>query len=257
MTAGAWVALGLRLTFLMAGAVCAVVGLVTALRGIVNEFRDQRIPEEHADHALAEVAQRELDELCARAGVDPIALFVVPVLGRPIPDHARGLGIGGLALTRFRPRQRPIVLVAAAATTLSSAARRDLLAHELAHVVRRSTAWSSLLPYVPPASTLLVIAAAVGLGLCIDTGIGAAVFIVVTLMLVPVWMYLSRREEHAADLYAYDLTGDLAGARELMSVYPQPGGSALVRALRRVFASHPDPVSRVGAVERHARRDQQ
>jgi Zn-dependent protease with chaperone function len=77
-----------------------------------------------------------------------------------------------------------------------------------------------------------------------------------TLMLVFLAGYAasSRREETAADLYAIDLTGNLAAAAELMDVYVEmreagrPRGQ--VRSFLDVWATHPEPEKRLAAMRR-------
>lgn len=70
------------------------------------------------------------------------------------------------------------------------------------------------------------------------------------------WTSLSRRQEIAADLYAINLTGDLAGAAELMNLYisARPETSrvpTLVRAAGGYFETHPTPEARLAAMGRH------
>ena len=97
-----------------------------------------------------------------------------------------------------------------------------------------------------------IMAGAFGLARVTSSSIAVAAGLAAGILMLVGWMWLARCEEKAADIFAYELNGDLAGMAELMSVYPQPTGSLLRRSLAGLFATHPEPVDRLEAISRRA-----
>jgi STE24 endopeptidase len=152
------------------------------------------------------------------------------------------------------------VVVDDTALTEPSAARRALLAHELAHVARRHTLegvlWFGVIG-VP--AILLVLAAASRLSLGGRGGLAAAAAVPVLLalaltaqaLLLPVENLLSRRIEAEADWVALRATGDPAGAELIQKRLaltnlsnPEPPGWAVW-----LLFDHPPVIDRI-AVDR-------
>jgi Zn-dependent protease with chaperone function len=157
------------------------------------------------------------------------------------------------------------VFAQAALTGLSPAAVQSLAAHELAHVLRRAHSsttarYAWLLGYLVLvlaglALTVIALAATPQLaGPAMLATMAAAV------AFLGLQVAFGRREEIAADLFAIDLTRDLAAAAELMRFYednvarplPDRGlGRAWALLERRWFSTHPEPQARLAAMRRH------
>ena len=219
-----------------------------------------------ADEVLQNQAATAMAAVATLAKVTPPATHVVAYLGAPTGDDARPVGDGGLAVTRFRAGHPAAVVFAQAALTgLSPAAVQSLAAHELAHVIRRERS-SAAARYSWLVGYLALMLA--GAGITVTALLAApqlpAPALLATMSAAVAFLALrvafDRREEIAADLFAVDLTRDLEAAAELMQFYeenlPQqvPVG-ALGRARSkiegRLFATHPEPQSRIAAMRRH------
>ena len=221
---------------------------------------------EPADQALQQRAAAAMAAVAERAKVAAPATDVVAILGAPTGDGDRGVGDGGLAVTRFRAGQPATVVFAQVALTgLSCAAVESLAAHELAHVIRRDRtsagaryAWVlGYLVLVLAGVSLTVTAAVVAPPLA---GPAMVATMTAAVAFLGLRVAFDRREEIAADLFAVDLTRDLDAAAELMWFYednvvrPRPGGvlgRAWAHLERRWFATHPEPQVRLAAMRRH------
>lgn len=160
-----------------------------------------------------------------RAKVAAPATDVVAILGAPTGDADRGVGDGGLAVTRFRAGHPATVVFAQVALAgLSCAAVESLAAHELAHVIRRDrTSTASRYAWVLGYLVLVL----TGAGLTVTAAVaapqlaGPAMLATMTAAVAFLGLRVAfdRREEIAADLFAISLTRDLDAAAELMRFY--------------------------------------
>lgn len=243
--------------------------VITALAKVLSAWSASWRTRGHAgpiDDVLQDHAATAMAAVAALANVTPPATHVVAYIGTPTGDDARTVGDGGLAVTRFRAGHPATVVFAQAALTgLSPAAVQSLAAHELAHVIRRersssSARYSWLVGYL----ALMLAGAGITVMALLAAPQLAAPALLATMSAAVAFLALrvafDRREEIAADLFAVDLTRDLQAAAELMQFYeenlPQqvPVG-ALGRARSkiegRLFATHPEPRSRIAAMRRH------
>ncbi|QSR24109.1 hypothetical protein CFH99_00525 [Nocardioides aromaticivorans] len=248
----------------LAGAVLLVAALAKMLLTWSTGQRTRRAAAP-IDTALQQRAVTAMADVAQLANVAAPTTDVVAILGAPTGAPERGLGDGGLAVTRFRDGYPTVVFTQAALTELSPAAVQSLAAHELAHVLRRAHS-STMARYAWLLGYLVLVLA--GLTLTV-TALAAAPQLAGPAMLATMaaavaflglQVAFDRREEIAADLFAIDLTRDLDAATELMQFYetnlarPRPAhglGRAWTRLERRWFATHPEPQTRLAAMRRH------
>lgn len=250
-------------------ATAGAIGVVTFFRSVLPELRQKVVvPETPTDPALARIGREEVETLARRRGLPAPLVTVVPILGRPVADtRGAALGTGGLAETRVLRRhgQPPLILLAAQAAVLSRPALRSLLAHELAHAERYSTPSARRRLYSVQACCLaLPLAAGLAAALAAHQAGPTAAFTVALLttmtaglIVLAIAQAYARREELDADRYAVALTGDLAAAAELMSIYEQsrstsPSSVAALELLKQLFATHPAPRVRLARMRTHA-----
>lgn len=249
----------------LGGAFLVVAALAKALSSWSAGWRthSHAAPVEEGLQAKAAAA---MEAAAALANVAPPATDVVAYLGTPTGDDARPAGDGGLAVTRFRSgRPATVVFAQAALTGLSRTALQSLAAHELGHVVRREHS-SAAARYGWLVGYLALMLAGGGLTvtafLAAPQLAGPATLATTSAAVAFLGLQVAfdRREEIAADLYAIDLTRDLEAAAELMQFYEDnllqqvPAGAlgrAWSRFERRLFATHPEPRSRIAAMRRH------
>ena len=251
------------LVLTLAGLALMGVGVVRILSDLVLELRARRLQPESADEELLERAVAVVERISSRAGVDAPAVLVVPLLGRPFPGpQRRSVGTGGLAVTRFTPRQQiRVVFARAAVTDLSTAALANLVAHELGHVIRYRTRTGRVRHYAWAIGFLLVTFFMAAWMVATQSGAMLVATAVVALAYLVIRTFWQRREEAAADLFAISLTSDLAGTEELMRFYeenmrdePLPEGRlrrALAHFEQRWLAPHPEPQQRLQAMRQH------
>ena len=249
----------------LGGAVVVVAALAKVLATWWQGWRTRRAAEP-VDQALQQRAAAAMAAVAERATVAAPATDVVAILGAPTGDADRGVGDGGLAVTRFRAGHPATVVFAQVALTgLSCAALESLAAHELAHVIRRDRS-SAAARYAWVLGYLVL--ALTGAGLTVTAALaapqlaGSATLATMTaaVAFLGLRVTFARREESAADLFAISLTRDLAAAAELMRFYEDnvvrhlPAGvlgRAWARLEHRWFASHPEPRARLAAMQRH------
>lgn len=252
-----WAAFGLAVVLMVVGLVVMVVGVGVQLRALRTQLRQEwRPPATSSDPALAQRAQEILDDLCAKAGERPVVVTVVPILGRPTPSSAAGLGTGGPAVTRFRINQPASILLASGAGVLSRAGLQSLLAHELAHAAAYASRRSVLRHYAAVVPFFLTVPLMIWVALAVSISVALPVAALAATVLLAWWTSLSRRQEIAADLYAIDLTGDLDGATELMDLYisartEKRHDIRLVRTFEAYFETHPSPEARLAIMAQH------
>ena len=247
----------------LGGAVLVVAALAKVLVAWSEGWRTRRAAEP-VDQALQQRAAAAMAAVAELANIAAPVTDVVAILGAPTGDADRVVGDGGLAVTRFRAGHPATVVFARAALTgLSCAAVQSLAAH--AHVIR-SDRTSAAARYAWLLGYLVLVLAGGGLTV---TALAAApqlagLAMLATMTAAAAFLGLrvafDRREEIAADLFAVDLTRDLAAAAELMRFYednvarPLPDGGlgrAWARLERRWFAAHPEPQARLAAMRRH------
>ncbi|NHC22962.1 M48 family metalloprotease [Nocardioides sp. IC4_145] len=249
----------------LGGAAVVVAALAKVLATWWQGWR-ARLVAEPVDQALQQRAAAAMAAVAERAKVAAPATDVVAILGAPTGGDDRGVGVGGLAVTRFRAGHPATVVFAQVALTgLSCAAVESLAAHELAHVLRRDRT-SAAARYAWVLGYLVLVLA--GAGLTVTAVVAAPQLagpaMVATMTAAVAFLGLrvafDRREEIAADLFAISLTRDLDAAAELMRFYEDsvvrrlPDGvldRAWARLERRWFASHPEPQARLAAMHRH------
>ena len=249
----------------LAGAILLVAALAKVLLTWSPGQRTRRAAAPVDDAALQQRAVTAMAAVAQLANVAAPATDVVAVLGAPTGAPERGVGDGGLAVTRFRAGRPTVVFAQAALTGLSPAAVQSLAAHELAHVLRRAQS-STLGRYAWLLGYLMLVLA--GLALTV-TALAAAPQLAGPAMLATMaaavaflglQVAFDRREEIAADLFAIDLTRDLDAATELMRFYetnlsrPPPArglGRAWALLERRWFVTHPEPRRRLAAMRQH------
>lgn len=213
----------LLLAITLAGLVLLGVGVVKILSDLVLELRARRIQPEPVDDDLLGRAAEAVKRISRRAGVAAPSVLVVPLLGRPFPGpQRRSVGTGGLAITQFTPgRPIGIVFARSALTDLSAAALDNLIAHELAHVIRYRTRAGRVRHYAWAIGFLLVTLSMAAWMVATRSGAMLAATAAIALAYLVIRMSWQRREELAADLFAIGLTTDLAGTEELMRFYEE------------------------------------
>ncbi|WP_341925154.1 M48 family metalloprotease [Nocardioides psychrotolerans] len=251
----------------LGGAVLILVALTKVILAWSTSWR----PDEDADpgdiDGLRQLAAAAMTAVASRASVAAPAVDVVTVLGVPLANSGGPVtGDGGLAVTRFRVGHAPTVVFATAALTgLSPAAVHSLAAHELAHVIRRERS-SAAGRYAWLAGYLVLMGTGASLGVtALGTspqlgGLALTATLATAVALLGLQVAFDRREEIAADLFAVELTHDLAAAAELMRFLdehvtrPLPDGRparGLARLERRWLAAHPPAPARLAAMRRH------
>ena len=248
----------------LVGAVLLVAALAKVLLTWLTSQRTGRAAAP-VDDALQQRAETAMAVVAQLANVAAPATDVVAVLGSPAGGPERGVGDGGLAVTRFRGGRPTVVFAQAALTGLSPAAVRSLAAHELAHVLRRARSstmarYAWLLGYL---GLVLAGLALTGSALAATpqlAGPATLATMAAAVAFLGIQVAFDRREEIAADLFAIDLTRDLDAATELMRFYednlarPLPArslGHAWALLDRRCLATHPEPQARLAAMRRH------
>ncbi|MGY2872841.1 Zn-dependent protease with chaperone function [Marmoricola sp. URHA0025 HA25] len=122
-------------------------------------------------------------------------------------------------MTRFRLNEPATILLASGAGVVSRVGLDSLLAHELAYAVTYATGRSVLRHYAVVVPFFVMIPLMIGVARAASVSVALPVASLTAAVVLAWWTYLSRRQEIAADLYAIELTGDLAGAAELMDLY--------------------------------------
>jgi len=246
-----WAALVLAVALSVVGLTLMATGVIKLGRDLRTQWSQVRRPQTtRSDPALARRAQLILDDLCSRAAVPYVEVAVVPILGRLTATSSDGLGTGGLAVTRFGLREPPKILLANGAAVLSYAGLEALLAHELAHAVRYSVRSAVVRHFVLVVPFFLTIPLMVWLSVTVSVSVALLVTLLAAFAVLGWWTWLARDEEISADLYAIDLTADLAGAAELMNLYSvplerRPHRSRLIQSFERSFETHPVPAMRL------------
>ncbi|GAA3519121.1 M48 family metalloprotease [Nocardioides daeguensis] len=249
----------------LGGAVLVVAALAKVMATWSQGWRTRRAAEP-VDQALQERAAAAMAAVAERANAAAPATDVVAILGAPTGAADRGVGDGGLAVTRFRAGHTATVVFAQVALTgLSCAAVQSLAAHELAHVIRRART-SAAARYAWVLGYLALVLAGAGLTVTAVVAApqlaGPAMLATMTaaVAFLALRVAFDRREEIAADLFAVDLMRDLDAAAELMRFYEDNVvrqlpegvlGRVWARLERRWFASHPEPRARLAAMQRH------
>jgi hypothetical protein len=257
MSALQWAALALAVALTLAGLALMVFGVVQQLRTLRTQLRQEwRPPATSRDPELAQRAQELLDELCARAGEPHVDVTVVPILGRPAPASVAGLGTGGPAMTRFRLNQPASIMLASGARGPEPGRAWPACSPTLAHAATYATRRSVLRHYAVAVPFFVTIPVMIWVARAASVSVALPVAALAAALVLAWWTWLSRRQEIAADLYAIELTGDLAGAAELMDLYvsARPKNArlrSLIRALEGYFETHPAPETRLEAMRRH------